>query len=252
LRSHCIRKLSLIVLVTSLFSAYSQEAALDSLSRTRLYLSGGLLWTRAFANYPLSNENDAFSSTAYKPVDTLNHYRPGLLLGADLHFFPGSAVMLLFGLHYTNTRSEYHSTYQSVSATSRIGYEKLTRTMETDYFFKYSALNVGAGMQVRLLKDVYLSGSFFVTRPLRITRSYKGTTEAVYETSNGAVDRELFRISEEEVRLSEKPANLSFRLGLGYQFKSGVFPSTLFIFRNFGMIFALPWYGLGYSISLSE
>ena len=111
---------------------------------------------------------------------------------------------------------------------------------------------MGAGLQVRLHKDVCLSGSFFLTRPLRITRSYKGTSEAVYETSSGAVDRETFRVSEQEVRLIEKPANLSFRLGLGYQFKSGVFPSTLFLFRNFGMIFSLPWYGLGYSISLSE
>ena len=252
MRSNCIRQLSFIVLVTALFSAYSQEASRDSLSRIRLYLSGGLLWSSAFANYPLSNENDAFSSTAYKPVDTAQHYRPGILLGADLHFFPGSAVTLVFGLHYTNTRAEYHSTYKSVSATSRTGYSKLTRTTETDYFFKYSALNVGAGLQVRLHKDVYLSGSFFLTRPLRITRSYKGTSEAVYETSSGAVDRETFRVSEQEVRLIEKPANLSFRLGLGYQFKSGVFPSTLFLFRNFGMIFSLPLYGLGYSISLSQ
>lgn len=224
----------------------------DTLTRTRLYLSGGLLWSRAFANYPLSTEDDASSSTVYKAVDTANHYRPGFLIGADLNFFPASAVTLVFGLYYTYTQAEYHSTYTSVSATSRVGYSKLTRTTETDYFFKYSALNVGAGLQVRMYEGVYLSGSFFLARPLRITRSYTGTSEAVYETTSGAVDRETFRISEPDTRMTEKPANLSFRLGLTYRFKSGVFPSTLFLFRNFGMMYAMPWYGLGYSISLSE
>jgi len=237
----------------ALLSVHAQEEeGRDTITKTRLYLSSGLLWSRAYANYPLVSDADGSSATVYRAVDTAHHYRPGVLIGADLNFFPASAVTLAFSLHYTYTQAEYHSTYTAVSATSRTGYTKLTRTTETDYYFKYSALNIGAGLQVKMYEQVFLSGSFFLIRPLRITRSYNGISESVYETSSGAVDRESFKISEQDARLSEKPANLSFRLGVIYRFKSGVFPSALFLFRNFGMMYALPWYGLGYSISLSE
>lgn len=230
----------------------AQESEADTLKTTRLFLSSGILWSNAFANYPLGSDDDGSSATVYKPVDTAHHYRPGFLLGADLTFFPASAVALVFGFHYTYSQGEYHSTYTAVSATSRVGYEKLTRTNETDNFIKYNALNIGAGLQVKLYEQVFLSGSFFLIRPLRITRSYSGTTETLFESSSGAVDREVYKIGEGEVRLSEKPTNLSFRIGLQYRFLTGGFPSAFFLFRNFGMMYALPWYGLGYSISLSE
>ncbi len=222
----------------------------DSTGRIRINLNGGLILNRSFSNYPLRSSSDDQSSTTYKAVDTASKYRAGFLLGADMLLLPKEKFKILLGVSFSRTSAEYHSSYKSEGQTTRPGFTKLTRSTENDYKLKFTALNFQAGIRNRLNENFFLTTSLVMTSPLKIVRELNGFTENIYSNTSGAEERDVIYINNEITNLKQKAANISFRLNVEYQFVLSRSLARVFLFRNFGMLYALPWWGLGVSYTV--
>jgi hypothetical protein len=157
----------------------------------------------------------------------------------------------VLGISFSQTKAEYHFSSQLKSPTSRPGYTELNRQTEYDYRLKYSAFNFQAGIRNKL-SLFFLTTTFVVSNPLRIAKTTEGTIETVYSNNSGGRDASILTVKDESVQ-KKGDANLSLRLNLEYQFEtSGGDLLRVFIFRNFGLIYSLPWWGLGLSWSLPK
>lgn len=238
------RKIIIIFLCIAMMRMWAQN---DSGSVFRLNLNAAFILNKAFSNIkkPEPGENGKFT-----PADTGNKVLPGFTFGADLLIGRKENFKGVFGLSFSRTSAEYHFSSYTESETSRPGYTELQRQTEYDHRLKYSSLNFHAGVRHRLY-GFFLTTSFVVNRPLRIVRTTEGTIETVYTNNSGGRDASLFLINEETVQ-KKGDMNLSLRMNLEYQFELGESLARVYVFRNFGLIYTLPWWGIGFSYSLPE
>jgi hypothetical protein len=239
-----------ILLIAGL--ARAQEDSLtprETISSLRLNVKGSFIGSRAFSNYPLKNSSDDVSSTTYSKSDTGSKYFPGFDFGADVQFLSKESFKLFLGLTFSHTRARYHSSYVSEGPTSRTGFTKLSRRTENDYDLNFSALNFEAGMRKQVSEDFFFSGAFVLTSPLKIERTLTGYTETTYSNNSGGEEKDKI-YNNEQTKLSQKPANLSLRFTTEYQFELGNSLARVYLYKNFGLLYALPWWGIGFSYTL--
>jgi hypothetical protein len=239
-------------IISSLIIAQSLHATEDSIRTRRINVHAGFILSRSFSNYPLRSSVDEQSTTKYSAIDTGQKYKPGFYLGTDLLLLPGENFKILLGISYSQTSASYHSSYISVGPTSKSGFTELKRVTENDYQFSFSALNFQAGIRNHLQGNWFLTSSFLLTSPLRIVRVLDGFTETTYSNNSGASDRDVIYIKNEKTVLTQKAADLSFRLNIEYQIRIGSAPAAFHFFRNFGLLYALPWWGLGFSYCINH
>lgn len=220
-------------------------AQTENAGKIRMNFNAGVIISRNFSNYPLKKTIDDVSVTEYSRVEGARAYRPGFIAGADILLRSQEKLKFLLGFSVSHTSAEYHSSYLSEGRTSRAGFTKLTRATENDYSLKFTSLNFHAGVRGKLKNNWFFTPSLILNSPLRITRVLNGFTETVYSNDSGAEERDMIIISNESSVLEQKPANLSLNLKVEYQFLIRSAPAQVFLFRNFGLLYALPWWGIG-------
>ena len=238
-----------IVAVFLLWSQYLSGIN-DSTGKFRLNINAGLIFSRNFSNYPLRSDADDVSSTEYSPSPGAAKYRTGFLIGADALLFSKENFKLVFGISLSRTSAAYHSSYISEGPTSKPGFTKLTRATENDYQLKYTALNFHAGIRNHLFSNFFLTTGLLLNSPLKITRILNGSTVTKYSNVSGGTESDVIYIRNEQTTLKQKAANISFRLNFEYQFTLSSSLARVFLFKNFGLLYALPWWGIGVSYTV--
>jgi hypothetical protein len=233
----------------------AQEDSLDlgTVKKTMLQLNGTLIFNKAFSNVFSKKEQEegsGFSKTT--PSDSANKLKVGFSLGADVLVFPGENFKWVFGVAFSRTSAEYHYSYHSEGKTNRFGYTDLKRVSEYEYKNTYAMLNFQTGPRKKLEENFYLTILAVVNNPIRVTKVVNGYNDAIY-TNNANTNTETNRaiITDEKTVSKKGDLNLSFRLKIEYQLEFSGSPLMVSVYRNFGLIYTLPWWGLGISFTVN-
>jgi hypothetical protein len=235
---------------------YSQDEDTLSVpdpSSLRFNFNLALILNSAYSHVPLKKaiyENNSVTST--RPADTTNKIRAGFSLGTDVLLFPKENFKLVFGVSFSHTSAEYIYSYTSENRTNRPGYTTITH--ETEYSQKetMSAFNFQAGVRNYVYENVFLTSSFVLTRPFRINRTTNGFTRTTYSNNSGGLETNTSYVNDLEQVFKKGDPDFSIRLHLEYQFDLSGTMARVFVFRNFGLIYKLPWWGVGFSASINN
>jgi hypothetical protein len=242
-----------VLFFSYLFLSTGVVLAGDTLSKFRLSAHAALLVNKAFSNISDKEERpDETSLILRTPSDSGSNARVGFSLGIDALVGKGKNLRTVLGLSFTRSGAEYHYSYLEERATSRTGFTKLTRNTEHDITETMSALNVQAGLRRRIKGDLFLTGSFLLTKPLVINRITNGYTQTVYSTNGPATETVTTYVKDEQKKDKRGEPNLSFRLSADYEFTLGSSDARVFLFRNFGIIYSLPWWGFGFAYTFKD
>ena len=212
----------------------------------------GLLINRAFSNITEKVEViDETSSITRTPSDSAGNGKTGFIIGIEM--FPGKSEKLRVAFSLSLARSEavYHSSYVEEGPTNLLGYTHMKRATELDFVESYFYLDIHAGARGRVAPGVYITGGLVFDRPMISKRQSEGYILTTYRTT-GSPDTESTVAYLEDVKKKVRgDSNLSFRLRAEYEFRVGEAPASVYLFRNFGFIYTLPWWGFGFSYSLN-
>jgi hypothetical protein len=245
-----LRVLPLLALLAAWSGGYCQAQENRS-QRFRFDAGAGLIINRAFSNITEKEERPDESSLILRtPSDSASNVKTGFFIGVDMILGRQEGLNGLFGISFARSGAEYHYSYLEELATSRPGFTKRVRNTEHDILETYNALNVHAGLRNRLAEGFFLSASFVFSNPLSITRITNGYTSTVF-TTNGPDTETFMEYVDDEKKVEKRgQSNLSFRLNAEYQFSMAGSLARVFIFRNFGLVYTLPWWGLGLSYTV--
>jgi hypothetical protein len=222
-------------------------------SRLRIDANAGLIINNAFSNITEKEERPDESSIIVRaPSDSGSNVKVGFFLGADFLLGRKENLKSVFGLSFSRTGAEYHYSYLEQLRTSRLGFTTLTRTTEHDIIEIYNAINIHAGLRKRLASGFFLTGSFIFHNPVRIRRITDGYTKTVYTTNGPDTETFIEYVKDEEKKYNRGELNLSLRFNAEYEFKMNGTPARVFMFRNFGLIYTLPWWGFGVAYTVKN
>ena len=225
----------------------------DSASGFRINVHAAVIINKAFSNITDKEEHpDETSVIVRAPSDSGSNAKVGFSLGGEILLGKREHLQSVFGLSFTHTGAEYHYSYLEQTRTSRLGFTTLTRTTEHDIIEYYNAINVHAGLRNKIVSDLFLTSSFIFNNPVRIRRITDGYTKSVYTTNGPETETFIEYVNDEEKKYNRGELNLSLRFNLEYQFPVKSSLARVFLFRNFGLIYTLPWWGFGFSYTIKN
>src|SRR5690606_22975363 len=127
--------------------------------------------------------------------------------------------------------------------TSRPGFTHMERATELDHAERYLYLDVHAGVRSRLAEYFYLTGGLVLNKPLVANRESRGFVLTTYSAAGNPDTESTISYLNEDRKKIKGDANLSFRLRIEFMYQIGDNQGSLQLFRNFGMIYTLPWWG---------
>lgn len=220
-------------------------------SGARFNINAALILNNAYSNVQNKPIYEGNSVTNTRKADTVNKIRAGFTFGADMLLFPKENFKLIFGVSFSRTSAQYIYSYVSESITTRPGFTTITH--ETEYLQKekLSAFNFQAGVRNFVYENVFLTSTFVLTRPLRVNRITNGYTKTTYSNNSGGTETITSYVTDLQQTFKRGDPNFSLRVCLEYQYDFSGTLTRVFVFRNFGLIYKLPWWGLGVSASLN-
>ncbi len=212
----------------------------------------GFLMNRAYSNITEKVEViDESSSITRSPSDSAGNVKTGFILGIEM--FPGKSEKLrsAFSLSLARSEAVYHSSYVEEGPTSHPGFTHMIRATELDFVESYFYLDIHAGARGRVAPGVFVTGGLVFDRPMISHRQTEGYILTTYSASGSPDTESTVAYLEEDKKKVRGESNLSFRLRAEYEFKISEAPASVYLFRNFGFIYTLPWWGFGFSYSLN-
>jgi hypothetical protein len=241
-----MKKLSLLFFPVIFISyCFAQE---DTINKSNFMVNAyaSFIMNQAYSNVPTKNEDPG----TYSKPDS-NKIKAGFALGTELLFLPGENFKILLGISFSRTSAGYNYTYISESKTFRPGFTDVKTTTYNNYKVVYSALNLQAGFRKLLSPDFFIVPSFLVNSPMKIKKTLNGVTRSDFSNNSGGRDSVISFTRNLVTEQKKGDPNLSFRLQIEYQFYLSDMPARITIFRNFGLLYKLPWWGLGLSFTIS-
>ncbi len=227
---------------------FAQESESHSIT---FRVNGGFLINRAFSNITQKTEVvDDYSVITRSPSDS-SKIKAGFFLGGEALAGKGDKFKGAFALSVARSAAEYHYSFLEQSPTSRPGFTHLTRETELEHTESYFYLDVQAGVRNRIAENFYLTSALVLNQPIIARRSSYGYALTTFSSSTSAEVAESIEFVQEEKKSVKGDANLSFRLRGEYQFSIGDNKASVLLFRNFGLMYSLPWWGLGFSFTVN-
>ena len=126
----------------------------------------------------------------------------------------------------------------------------MKRNTELDYVEKYFYLDLSAGLRIKVREHFFVTGGFAYGRPLSAKRASEGYVLTTYSAAGSPETETTIAYLQEPEKKVKGASNLSFRLKAAYEFTLGGSNGNVFLFRNFGFIYTLPWWGIGAGYTL--
>ena len=225
----------------------------DTSSRLRWNVNAGLIFNNTFSN--ISEKQEVLSEGSVinrTPYDSAGKYSAGFSLGLEAITGKGEKLNAAFGISFSRTSAAHHYSYVEESPTTKTGFTRLKRSTEHDITEKYSNINIHAGLRNRITDQIFLTSAFVLNKPLRVRRVTNGYTETIYSSNGPLTETSMSYLINEEKIDKKSQANLSLRFTAEYQFTLNEQPARVYLFRNFGLIYTLPWWGLGFSYTFKS
>lgn len=211
----------------------------------------GLIVNRAYSNIHEKVEViDESSRIERTPSDSAGNAKTGFILGFEL--LPGRSEKLrgCFALSFARSAAVYHSSYTEEAPTSRPGFTHMSRATELDFVESYFYMDLHAGLRGRVVKGLYLTGGLVFDRPLVSHRQNEGYVLTTYSASGSPDTESTISYLKQDRQKVKGDSNFSFRLRAEYEFPLGESTGAVYLFRNFGFVYTLPWWSVGFSYSL--
>jgi len=245
--------LFLVFLLAACEMTAQEEEERDSSFRLRVNLNCGLIVNNSFSNIKKKVPAiDEYTTETWKQDTAGGKYRAGFEVGSDFLFFPREHFKGVIGISFSQTSVAYYYQYVSEGPTSRPGYTTAKTTNNMHYALSFSSLNFRAGIRNQIVRQVYLTSSLALTKPVIVKQSTSGNTGTVYSNNSGGSDSISGIFNEETKKVQHPPQNLSFHFSVEYQFALGTSMARVYLSRYFGLIYLQPWWGLGFSYTVKK
>ena len=227
------------------------QDAQEAIAGSSFRIQGGVIVNRAFSNISEKVEIiDDFTRITRTPSDSAGNVKTGFIIGCEA-LTKGKKVKGAFGLSFARSEAVYHSSFTEEGRTTRPGFTHMKRATELDYVESYFYLDLHAGVRVHAANGFYVTGGLAFNRPLSAKRQSEGYILTTYSTEGAPETETTIAFLEDPNKKVKGDSNLSLRLRAEYEFDVGDSKGAVFLFRNFGFIYTLPWWGIGFSYSLN-
>jgi hypothetical protein len=210
----------------------------------------GLIVNRSYSNIDQKEEIiDDFTRITKTRSDSVPAASTGFFFGGEALLGKKEKFMGAFALSCVRSSAAYHFSYVEEGSTTRTGFTHMKRSTELEYREKYFYVDVHAGARNQLFKNVFLTTGLVFSKPVSAKSENRGYVLTTYSaTGNPDTESTVAYIAEEPKKV-KGAGNISFRLRLEYQFAVGDSKMSGYVFRNFGLIYTLPWWGFGVGYS---
>jgi hypothetical protein len=246
--SVCIIVLALLLLFCGGSYAQNDEAAPGpSVFRGH----AGLIINRSYSNIDNKEEIiDDFTRITKTRSDSAPAVKAGFFFGGEALLGKNEKFMGAFALSFVKSGAEYHFSYLEEGPTnSRVGYNYMKRSTELQYKESYFYLDIHAGARNQLFKNVFLTTGLVFSKPMVTQSENRGYVLTTYSATGSPETESTVAYLSTPRQKVKGASNLSFRLRVEYQFSIGESKMCAYVFRNFGMIYTLPWWGFGTAYS---
>lgn len=245
-----VRVILYTLLYFSAISLFASDASYaserhDSLKRITLSARAAVILNRSFSHHIHEIEHRSFSYNARsKPLN--KSMLPGFEIGLTSVLNTKSNLAYFIETSYSFTQSEYEfSLSQRLDDTPPLfasSYEKYLCRVQANIW------TLGGGVRWKLFKQFLLAFQLGASLGLDVSVNEKGIKEysewtICYNASGDPVTGGTFSQVTIDRRYTKRRNAASMRVSLGYNPKK--FNGGVILFRNFGIKWQLPWWGIG-------
>ena len=238
---------TILLFVQSLFSQKDSTKKIFYVS-----VDIGIIMNKPFSHYAnlptMTGHSGAYEemSEAKNP----NAYLPGYCFGLTSILFLSPACGFVFGTSLTSTQSKYN--YKAQDGISKdVGNMYTIKNSNYDISSKFLYLNIDAGYRVKVFKKIFLQLCFSINKNILTTQKETGSEKTIQTYAYNAGPGAPPNYYHEEIKpiditrcFSEKEIRGSAKFSAGYTFKIKGHNYCVSGFRNFGIGYKLPWWGL--------
>jgi hypothetical protein len=210
----------------------------------------GVIVNSSYSNISEKEEAvDDFSQIRRTKSDSAPPVKVGFIIGIEALLGKKDGFRGVFGFSLARSAAHYHSSFTEVSATTRLGFTQMSRATELDYKESYFYADFLAGIRNKLFPNVYLTSALAFNKPMFTRRESSGYILTTYSTPGSPDTESTVAYITDPKKKVKGDSNLSLRLRLEYQFQLSQSKAGVFVFRNLGLIYTLPWWGVGLTVA---
>lgn len=224
--------------------------------RVRFLVEGAIIGNTAYSHFETADDRQGhFGSTTLKKAEK-NKIKPGGILGVLILLGKSDWHNFIAGISVSRTSAEY--LYNQYRVTPDYN-GPLTSASESTDIHKWNDIwfiNFEFGYRVKLFRGLGIQPSFVILGFNRTIENQEGkytyTESSGYSTAPGAPPNYFLQTItpiNQTVRYQDD-GRVSFRLRAFYNFRINKRVNSIFVFRNLGIGYNLPWWGLGYGVVL--
>lgn len=218
-------------------------------------VDGGFIINRSFSHYEESSVTYGHSGGYMELSESKNSaaYLPGGSIGVTAALRINKCVEWIAGLSISQTRARY-SYFESYPA-GEVGLTFTTQITKTENHITALYLNYESGFRFKLFGFFFLQPSLLLNQNMQTIEKQDGTFTTV-RYSNFFPGGPYTNYYNEDVQSLHTTIKYRYDFVASARLKASCIFNihrrnyALFVFRNFSMVYKLPWWGLGVSVPL--